>query len=61
MDDRRYGYGTGCGPPVDTPGGSLKDRKKPYEKEAAMAKLFASEAANRIASKAIQVTAGMGM
>ena len=38
----------------------LKDRKHRYEKEAAMAKLFASEAASRIATKAIQVHGGYG-
>ncbi len=39
---------------------SLKDHKQRYEKEAAMAKLFASEAASRIATKAIQVHGGYG-
>jgi alkylation response protein AidB-like acyl-CoA dehydrogenase len=38
----------------------LKDHKHRYEKEAAMAKLFASEAASRIATKAIQVHGGYG-
>jgi butyryl-CoA dehydrogenase len=38
----------------------LKDHKLRYEKEAAMAKLFASEAASRIATKAIQVHGGYG-
>ena len=38
----------------------LKDQKQRYEKEAAMAKLFASEAASRIATKAIQVHGGYG-
>jgi len=38
----------------------LKDRKQRYEKEAAMAKLFASETASRIATKAIQVHGGYG-
>jgi len=38
----------------------LKDQKQHYEKEAAMAKLFASEAASRIATKAIQVHGGYG-
>jgi butyryl-CoA dehydrogenase len=38
----------------------LKDRKQRYEKEAAMAKLFASEAASRIATKAIQIHGGYG-
>ena len=38
----------------------LKDHKQRYEKEAAMAKLFASEAASRIATKAIQVHGGYG-
>ncbi|KPK93185.1 MAG: acyl-CoA dehydrogenase [Deltaproteobacteria bacterium SM23_61] len=38
----------------------LKDQKKRYEKEAAMAKLFASEAASRIATKALQVHGGYG-
>ncbi len=39
---------------------SLKDQKKRYEKEAAMAKLYASEAAGRITSKAIQIHGGYG-
>jgi butyryl-CoA dehydrogenase len=38
----------------------LKDHKQRYEKEAAMAKLFASEAASRITHKAIQVHGGYG-
>jgi alkylation response protein AidB-like acyl-CoA dehydrogenase len=38
----------------------LKDQKKRYEKEAAMAKLFASEAASRIATKALQIHGGYG-
>ncbi len=38
----------------------LKDHKQKYEKEAAMAKLFASEAASRITTKAIQVHGGYG-
>jgi alkylation response protein AidB-like acyl-CoA dehydrogenase len=37
-----------------------KDHKMKYEKEAAMAKLFASEAASRIATKAIQIHGGYG-
>jgi len=38
----------------------LKDQKMRYEKEAAMAKLFASAAASRIATKAIQIHGGYG-
>ena len=38
----------------------LKDAGKPYGKEAAMAKLFASEVATRVASKAIQIHGGYG-
>jgi butyryl-CoA dehydrogenase len=38
----------------------LKDQKQRYEKEAAMAKLFASEAAHRITTKAIQIHGGYG-
>lgn len=38
----------------------LKDHKMRYEKEAAMAKLYASEAASRITSKAIQIHGGYG-
>ena len=38
----------------------LKGAGKRYGKEAAMAKLFASEAASRIASKAIQIHGGYG-
>jgi butyryl-CoA dehydrogenase len=37
-----------------------KDRKQPYGTEAAMAKLFASEVANRVAKEALQVFGGYG-
>lgn len=39
---------------------SMKDRKERHSKESAMAKLFASEVANRAATKAIQVHGGYG-
>jgi alkylation response protein AidB-like acyl-CoA dehydrogenase len=39
---------------------SLKDDGKPFTKEASIAKLFASEAANRCAYKALQVFGGYG-
>jgi butyryl-CoA dehydrogenase len=39
---------------------TLKDNKKPYSKEAAQAKLFASEAAMWITTQAIQVLGGNG-
>ena len=38
----------------------LKDQSKPFEKEAAMAKLYASEAAMRITTKAVQIFGGYG-
>ena len=38
----------------------LKDSKKPYGKEAAMAKLYASEVANKAAREAIQIFGGNG-
>lgn len=38
----------------------LKDNKKPFSKEAAMAKLFASETAMRQATKAVQIHGGYG-
>lgn len=38
----------------------LKDSKKPYGKEAAMAKLYASDVANRAAREAIQIFGGNG-
>jgi butyryl-CoA dehydrogenase len=38
----------------------LKDKKRGYGKEAAMAKLFASDAANRAAREAIQIFGGNG-
>jgi alkylation response protein AidB-like acyl-CoA dehydrogenase len=38
----------------------LFDRDKPFSKEAAMAKLYASEAANRIAYQALQIHGGYG-
>jgi butyryl-CoA dehydrogenase len=37
-----------------------KDNNLPYSKEAAMAKLFASETASRVANKAIQIHGGYG-
>lgn len=39
---------------------AMKDQKKPFTKEAAMAKLAASEAATFNAHQAIQVLGGMG-
>jgi butyryl-CoA dehydrogenase len=39
---------------------SLKDKKMPYSKEAAQAKLFASESAMQITTEAIQVLGGNG-
>jgi alkylation response protein AidB-like acyl-CoA dehydrogenase len=38
----------------------LKDAKRPFEKEASMAKLFASETGNWVTDKAIQVLGGIG-
>ena len=38
----------------------LRDRGRPFTHEASMAKLFASEAANRIAYRAVQVHGGYG-
>jgi butyryl-CoA dehydrogenase len=38
----------------------LKDKKLPFGKEAAMAKLYASDVANRVAREAIQVFGGNG-
>ena len=38
----------------------LKDQGKPFSKEAAMAKVFAAEMANRHASKAVQIHGGNG-
>ncbi len=38
----------------------LKDKGKPFTKEAAMAKLFSSEAANKIAYQALQIHGGFG-
>lgn len=38
----------------------LKDQKRPFTKESAMAKLFASEAASRITNQAIQILGGYG-
>jgi butyryl-CoA dehydrogenase len=39
---------------------SLKDRGVRHSRESAMAKLFASEAANRVCDKALQIHGGMG-
>ncbi len=38
----------------------LKDQGKPFSKEAAMAKLYASELAVRVANKAVQIHGGYG-
>jgi butyryl-CoA dehydrogenase len=39
---------------------NLKDQRKPYSKEASMAKLFATESANRACYDAIQILGGYG-
>jgi len=39
---------------------TLKEARRPFTKEASMAKVFASEAANRIAYRAVQVHGGSG-
>ena len=39
---------------------SLKEAKKPFSREASMAKLFATEAANRIVNHAVQIHGGYG-
>jgi len=39
---------------------TLKDLKRPYSKEASMAKLYASEMSNRVVNKALQVFGGYG-
>lgn len=39
---------------------TLKDQGKPHSKEASMAKLFASETANRAAKEAVQIHGGVG-
>ncbi len=38
----------------------LRDQGQPYAKEAAMAKLYASEIANQVAHQAVQIHGGMG-
>ena len=38
----------------------MKENRRPFSKEASMAKVFASEAANRIANKAVQIHGGYG-
>jgi alkylation response protein AidB-like acyl-CoA dehydrogenase len=38
----------------------LKDAGKPFERQAAMAKLFASEVANRVTDQAVQTLGGYG-
>jgi alkylation response protein AidB-like acyl-CoA dehydrogenase len=39
---------------------SLKEAGRPFSQEAAMAKLYASEAANRVCQRAVQVLGGYG-
>ena len=39
----------------------LKDRKKPYGKEAAMSKLYCSEIAREVADEAVQIHGGYGL
>jgi alkylation response protein AidB-like acyl-CoA dehydrogenase len=39
---------------------SLKEADRPFSQEASMAKMFASEAANRICNKAVQIHGGYG-
>ncbi len=39
---------------------ALKDKKRPFSKEAAMAKLFASETATRVTDLAVQIHGGYG-
>src|SRR5262249_62198041 len=39
---------------------SMKDRGIRHTRESAMAKLYASEASNRVADKAVQIHGGMG-
>jgi alkylation response protein AidB-like acyl-CoA dehydrogenase len=39
----------------------LKDRGRPFAKEAAMAKLFASETMNRVVNRAVQIFGGYGL
>jgi butyryl-CoA dehydrogenase len=38
----------------------LKDQGKPFEKEAAMAKLYSAEVAMRVTTKAVQIFGGYG-
>jgi alkylation response protein AidB-like acyl-CoA dehydrogenase len=38
----------------------LKERREPFSKEASMAKLFASEASNRLCDRAVQIHGGYG-
>ncbi len=38
----------------------LKEQKRPFSREASMAKLFATEAANRICNRAVQIHGGYG-
>jgi butyryl-CoA dehydrogenase len=38
----------------------LKDNGRPFEKQAAMAKLYSSEMVNRVATKAVQILGGYG-
>ena len=38
----------------------LKEKDRPFSREASMAKVFASESANRICNKAVQIHGGYG-
>ena len=39
---------------------TMKDQKKPFTREASMAKLFASEMSNWVADRAVQIHGGYG-
>ena len=59
-EDRRDGDAPRSGAPADPPRRVAQGQRQPYGREASMAKLFASQAANWCAKEAVQIHGGAG-